>query len=107
VVGVNVVLEQVGGSIELPGGRVVKHLSEGLGAQFQVGQRYAFFLTYVPSGQCYQLVKAWWLNAGKVQAVSTEDLARVANGASQYQGIPENAFLGILKSLQASYKGGK
>lgn len=107
VVGANIVLEQIGGTIELPGERVVKHLSKGLGAQFQLGERYAFFLTYVPSGQCYQIVKAWWLNAGKVQAVSTEDLALVANGTSQYQGMPESVFLGILNGLQASYKGGK
>ena len=100
-------LEQAGGTIELPGGRVVKHLSEGLGEHFQAGERYAFFLIYVPSGQCYQLVKAWWLNAGRTQAVSSEDLARAANGVSQYQGLPESTFLRILNSLRASYKGGK
>jgi hypothetical protein len=107
VVGGNIVLEQVGGSLTLPGGRVLTHLSEGLGKNLQVGERYAFFLTYLPSGQCYQLVKAWWLNAGKVQAVSAEDLALVANGISQYQGLSESALIRVLKTLQASYKGGK
>jgi hypothetical protein len=102
-----IALDQTGGSIELPGGRVIRHMSDGLGEHFQVGERYAFFLTYVPSGQCYELVKAWWLNAGKVQAVSSEDLGLAANRISQYQGLPESAFLGILKSLKASYKGGK
>ena len=106
VAGGTIVLEQVGGSLELPGGRVLNHLSHGLGEPFQVGQRYAFFLTYVESAQCYRLVKAWWLNAGAAQPVSTEDIALARNGASQYNGLPESAFIGILKTLQASYKGG-
>jgi hypothetical protein len=107
VVGEDIALDQVGGSIELPGGRVIKHLSVGLGEHLQVGERYAFFLAYVPSGQCYQLTKAWWLNAGKVQAVSAEDIGLAANGRSQYQGLPESTFLGFLTSLKASYKGGQ
>ncbi len=107
LVGGSIVIDQVGGSIELPSGRVLTHLSEGLGDPLQSGERYAFFLTYLPSGQCYRPVKAWWLNGGRAQAVSAEDLARVANGSSQYQGIPESTFINILKTLQAFYKGGK
>jgi hypothetical protein len=107
VVGATILLEQVGGSLMLPNGRVLNHLSHGLGEPFQVGGRYAFFLTYVPTAQCYRLVKAWWLNAGVAQAVSTEDLGLAHNGASQYNGVPESTFIGILKTLQASYKGGK
>jgi hypothetical protein len=107
VVGGKIEVVQVGGSIELAGGRVISHRSEGLGEPFRQGERYAFFLTYVPSADCYRLTKAWWLNAGKAQAISTEDLALVANRASQYQGISESTFIGTLNTLQASYKGGK
>jgi hypothetical protein len=107
VVGGTIVVVQVGGSIELSDGRVISHRSEALGQPFQQGERYAFFLTYVPSADCYRLTKAWWLNAGKAQAISNEDLALVANRASQYQGIPESTFIGILNALQASYTGGK
>ena len=88
VAGGNIVFDQVGGSIALPGGRVLSHLSLGLGAPFQLGERYAFSLTYVPSAQCYQLTKAWWLTAGKAQAISSEDMALVRNGTSQYNEPP-------------------
>ena len=106
VAGATIVLEQAGGSLELPSGRVLNHLSHGLGEPFQVGQRYAFFLTYVRSVQCYRLVKAWWLKAGVAQAVSTEDLGLARNGTSQYNGLPESTFVGVLKTLRASYRGG-
>jgi hypothetical protein len=107
VVGGNIVVEQVGGSIELPGGRVINHKSEGLGQPFRQGERYALFLTYVPSADCYRLTKAWWLKAGKAQAISSEDLALASNGASQYNGLPESTFISILKTLKASYTAGR
>ena len=107
VVGSTIAFVQIGGSLELPGGRVLNHSSYGLGKPLQVGERYAFFLTYVPSAQCYQLTKAWWLNAGTVEAVSSEDLGLAQNGSSRISGLPESTFLGILKTLQASYKGRK
>lgn len=104
VAGGSIVFVQIGGSITLPGGRVLTHISMGLGNQFQQGERYAFFLTYVSKAQCYKLTKAWLLQGGEVVAVAADDLARVHNGTSQVNGIPETTLITILKSLQASYK---
>ena len=103
--GGSLVFEQVGGSIALPNGRTITHVSQGLGQPLQQGERYALFLTYVPAAQCYKLAKGWWLNAGKATAISSDDLARARNGTSQFNGMAETAFISILKTLQASYKG--
>ncbi|SPF41782.1 exported hypothetical protein [Candidatus Sulfopaludibacter sp. SbA4] len=105
VAGGSIVFEQTGGGLLLPSGRVLTHLSNGLGTPFQQGGRYAFFLTHVTKAQCYRVTKAWWLNDGTATAMSPDDLGRARNGASQYNGLPESTFINILKSLQASYKG--
>lgn len=100
--GASIVIEQTGGMLSLPNGKVLTHESKGLGTAFQSGGRYAFFLTYVAKAQCYKLTKAWSLSNGQATAMSADDLGRVSSGTSQFNGMPEAAFLAALKSLQVS-----
>ena len=103
-VGKSIVFDQDGGSIELPGGRVLTNISYGLGVPLQLGERYAMFLTYVPKAQCYKLTKGWWLSGGKAVAMSPDDVGRARDGTSLYDGFPESKLIDALKMLQASYK---
>jgi hypothetical protein len=103
--GGTIAIDQPGGSITLSGGRVISHSTSGMGNALANGGRYAFFLVYVPKAQCYELTNAWGLNNGVAVALSPDDLARARNNASQYNGMPEAAFIGALKTLKASYKG--
>jgi hypothetical protein len=50
--------------------------------------------------RCYKLTKAWALKNNATLALSSDDLARVHNGTSKYQGMPEAAFANVLKSLK-------
>jgi hypothetical protein len=102
--GGTIVLEQPGGRLVMPNGRVLSHLVTGLGDYLQVGGRYAFFLVYVPKAQCYKLTKAWWLNNGVVRALSQDDLARVRIGSSQYDGKSESALMSALSGIKATYR---
>jgi hypothetical protein len=86
----------------MPGGRILGHVSSGLGVPLQKGQNYVLFLTFVPNAQCYKLTKGWLLQNGKANAMSSDDLARVRNGTSQYDGMAEDQFIGALKLLRAS-----
>jgi hypothetical protein len=103
--GGTIAIDQPGGSLTLPSGRVISHSTTGMGNALANGGRYAFFLVYVPKAQCYKLTKAWGLNNGVAVALSQDDVARARNKTSQYNGMPEAPFIGALKSLKASYKG--
>jgi hypothetical protein len=102
--GQNIVIVQDGGAIQLPGGRVVKQIAIGSGNALEEGQRYLFFLIYVPEAQAYGCFKAWWLANGRVTAVSADDLARVATHTSTFDGMNEAEFLIRIQGLKASRK---
>lgn len=95
---------QDGGAIQLPGGRVVKQIATGSGNALQEGQRYLFFLIYIPEAQAYGCFKAWWLANGRVTAVSADDLSRAATHTSTFDGMTETEFLIRIQDLRASRK---
>ena len=73
----------------------------GSGNEFQLNARYVFFLRHLPSLSAYGCIKAWALSNGKAVAVANDDLARVANKTSFYNGMNESQFLGVIYALKA------
>jgi hypothetical protein len=63
-----------------------------------------FFLVYSRGLDAYGCTKAWQLAGGKAVAVSSDDLARVRAGKSTYNDMDEVEFIGIARTLRATYR---
>jgi hypothetical protein len=72
----------------LPDGRVVGHRVMGAGNQIEIGSTYLMFLHYVPSADCFSVVKLWEIRNGIAVATSRDDLARVSKNISSVNGMP-------------------
>lgn len=102
MVGDNIALVQDGGAIRLRIGSVFTQKVYGSGNELQEGGEYLFFLRSLNSLNAYGCSKAWSLSNGTVAAVSSDDLARVANHSSTYQGMAVSEFLQVARALKAS-----
>jgi hypothetical protein len=102
-VGDTLTLLQDGGALQLSTDRVIKHGVHGSGNELQVKNRYVFFLVYIPGLEAYGCTKAWLLSGGRVVAVSSDDLARVAANKSTYEGYSEADLFSVLATLKPSW----
>ncbi len=103
----SLLIVQDGGSIQLASGAVLEQPVQGSGNELRNTGEYLFFLRYISSLQAYGCTKAWALVNGAAVAVSADDLARVANHVSRYQGMPAAAFLAVARKLVASLPPGQ
>jgi hypothetical protein len=60
----------------------------GAGNQIEIGSTYLMFLHYVPSADCFSVVKLWEIRNGIAVATSRDDLARVSKNISSVNGMP-------------------
>jgi hypothetical protein len=102
MVGGSVVLYQDGGAIRIKSGSVFTQSIRGQGNELQNGGEYLFFLRLLASLNAYGCSKVWSLANGTVTAVSADDLVRVANHTSKYNGMPVSQFLPVARTLKAS-----
>jgi|HubBroStandDraft_6_1064221.scaffolds.fasta_scaffold450901_3 hypothetical protein len=70
-------LAVLGGSAQMPDGRVVGHRVTGAGNQIEVGNTYLIFLHHTTSADCFTVVKLWEIRNGIAVAASRDDLARL------------------------------
>jgi hypothetical protein len=94
----DITVVQMGGAVRLPSGRVVKHEVHGWGKWPDLKARYAFFLYYRPDGSCFWLLKAWQLKDGQATPLAEDDLLRVSQGKSEYNGMDEIRFVAAIRS---------
>jgi hypothetical protein len=80
-------LVEIGGSAQLPLGRVVAHLVSGVGHQIESGSTYLLFLNYQAGAQCFTFVKVWGVSSGRAAAVANDDLVRVKQNTSTVAGL--------------------
>lgn len=90
---------QIGGSAQLPQGRVVANLVSGLGHQIESGSTYLLFLNYRAEPQCFTFVKAWDVNSGRAAAVANDDLFRVKQKTSTVDGLPLADLISQVQAL--------
>jgi hypothetical protein len=88
----------LGGFARMPDGRVLGDRVMGAGTQIEAGNTYLMFLHYVPSGDCFSVVKLWEIRNGIAVATARDDLARVSKNTSAVDGMPVEE---IVNRLQA------
>jgi hypothetical protein len=92
-------LVELGGYAQMPDGRVLGHLTPGLGNQIEAGRKYLLFLNYNATAQCFTFVKPWELNNDRVLAVSSDDLVRVTKHSSTVNGLPVELVVSRVRAL--------
>jgi len=92
-----------GGALDLPDGRIIREPVSGSGNEFLLKHRYVMFLISLTTLDAFGCRKAWLLDGGHAVAVSADDLARVANRTSTYNGIDEATFFAALAKVNASW----
>ncbi|MGC4055657.1 MAG: hypothetical protein QM757_43095 [Paludibaculum sp.] len=94
-------LVEIGGEGRLPSGRILRHHASGFGAPIQAGGDYVLFLRYVEGADCARMVKLWRLRDRKVEAMSGDDIARVAGRESRVNGLDEDKVLEEIRARMA------
>ncbi len=93
-VGDQVAIDELGGAIRLPSGRVASHISAPLDSEIDVAKRYVLFLAYSDVTKTFSVVKAWELRGGRAQPVAKSDLTSDnLHDTQRYSGMPEADFL--------------
>jgi hypothetical protein len=96
-IGSAIVVDEGGGAIRLPDGRVAKQTRFPMETDVDVGNRYVLFLTFDDKTQSFRIVKAWELKNGQAQPLAKTDLKDQKTGVSKYAGMPEVDFLNAVK----------
>jgi hypothetical protein len=94
-----IVIDELGGAIRLPDGRVARKISAPLDSQIDVGHRYVLFLRNVGGTDGFSVVKAWELRNGRARPVAKSDLNKEAleTTTPKYAGMSEADFLGAVQ----------
>jgi hypothetical protein len=92
---------QLGGSAQLPDGRVVRHQLRGLGKQLEV-KTYLMFLKYQAYADCFTIIKLWEVENGIVLAVGNDDLYRASHNTSTVYGLPVQGVIGRIQAAVAA-----
>jgi hypothetical protein len=101
-----IAIDELGGAIRLPNGRVASHISAPLDSEIDVGKRYVLFLTYSDTTKSFRVVKAWELRRGRAQPVAKSDLTRDnLHDTQKYSGMPENDFLNAVQESSTRVAG--
>lgn len=84
---------EIGGEGQLPSGRILRHHASGFGEPILAGTEYVMLLRYVEGPDCARIVKLWRLRDRKAEAVSGDDIARVATRESRVNGLDQDRLL--------------
>ncbi len=86
-----------GGRLRLPDGREISEDFAPTNYRLAENTRYVMFLNYYASLDCFQVVKTWELQSGKVIPTAPEDISDARQGNSRYSSSSETTFLQTVK----------
>ena len=93
---------RIGGEGRIPDNRIVRYDVHGRGEPLAAGQQYLLFLRYHASLAAYKNYKTWQVKNGRLSAVSPDDLWRVSQHASRFDGSRVEDVLAQLKTMAAT-----
>jgi hypothetical protein len=94
-----------GGFFRLPNGWIADQQVDGMGRPLSLKGRYVLFLKYEPKIAGFRIVKGWELIEGKAAAMAPDDLLRIRQGRSVFDGMPEANFISAVQQVRAKPSG--
>jgi hypothetical protein len=94
-----IAIDEGGGAILLPSGKIAKQERFRLETDIDVGKRYVLFLSYAERTKSFAIVKVWELKNGHAVPLAERDVKDEKTGTSKYARMPEADFLNAVESV--------